>query len=183
MIEATALFTPWENFYVIVGSSGAALTGLQFVVMALVADARRKGSHETISAFGTPTIVHFCVVLATAALLSAPWHSVLAPTVILALGGVGGIGYVGVVAARTRRQKDYKPVLEDWVWHCVLPAIAYATLFAGAITMDRDDFGLFAIGATTLLLLLIGIHNAWDSVAYLAIEQNKAAPPSTDGAN
>ena len=26
----------WENFYVIVGSSAAALTGLQFVVMALV---------------------------------------------------------------------------------------------------------------------------------------------------
>jgi hypothetical protein len=28
----------WESFYVIVGSSSAALTGLQFVVIALVAD-------------------------------------------------------------------------------------------------------------------------------------------------
>jgi len=26
----------WENFYIIVGSSAGALTGLQFVVMALV---------------------------------------------------------------------------------------------------------------------------------------------------
>jgi hypothetical protein len=30
----------WDNFYVILGSSGAALTGLQFVVVALSADRR-----------------------------------------------------------------------------------------------------------------------------------------------
>src|SRR5476651_1868454 len=162
MQDAVALFTPWENFYVIVGSSGAALTGLQFVVMALVADTARKGSTETVDAFGTPTIVHFCVVLATAAMLSAPWHNALGPAVILALGGLCGVGYVGLVAARAQRQKDYKPVLEDWIWHCILPGIAYAMLFVGAITIGRE-FGLFAIGATSLLLLLVGIHNAWDS--------------------
>jgi hypothetical protein len=181
MIEATTLFTPWENFYVIVGSSGAALTGLQFVVMALVADAQRKGSSETVGAFGTPTIVHFCVVLATAALLSAPWHSVVAPAVVLALCGVGGVGYIGVVTGRARRQTLYKPVLEDWVWHFILPFIAYAMLFVGAVTMDRDDFGLFAIGGTTLLLLLIGIHNAWDSVAYVATEQYGTGQPLDSG--
>ena len=41
--------TDWQSFYVIVGSSGAALIGIQFVVMALVADMRRlvttKDSH------------------------------------------------------------------------------------------------------------------------------------------
>ncbi len=30
--------TPWANYYVIVGSSAGALTGLQFVVIALLAD-------------------------------------------------------------------------------------------------------------------------------------------------
>jgi len=37
----------WENFYVIVGSSAGALIGLQFVVIALIAEApiaRRIGS-------------------------------------------------------------------------------------------------------------------------------------------
>ena len=53
----------WESFYVIVGSSAAALTGLQFVVMALVAESRQQASSGTISAFGTPTIVHFCAAL------------------------------------------------------------------------------------------------------------------------
>ena len=39
MLDPVApLLSAWESFYVIVGSSGAALTGLQFVVIALVAD-------------------------------------------------------------------------------------------------------------------------------------------------
>ena len=32
------MLAAWESYYVIVGTSAAALTGLQFVVMALVAD-------------------------------------------------------------------------------------------------------------------------------------------------
>jgi hypothetical protein len=180
---ATTLFTPWESFYVIVGSSGAALTGLQFVVMALVADAQRKGSSETVHAFGTPTVVHFCMVLGTAAVLSAPWHSVTGPAVLLALCGLGGVGYAGIVTARARRQTSYKPVLEDWIWHSILPFVAYLCMAIGAITMGRPDgAGLFAIAAASLLLLFIGIHNAWDSVAYVATEQYGSRPPTSGGA-
>ena len=51
------LFPAWETFYVIVGSSAGALTGLMFVVIALVAEFR--GSERQIEAFGTPTVVHF----------------------------------------------------------------------------------------------------------------------------
>ena len=35
--------TQWESFYVIVGSSAGALTGLQFVVIALIAEAEAAG--------------------------------------------------------------------------------------------------------------------------------------------
>ena len=40
--RALATLKEWESFYVIVGSSGAALTGLQFVVMALIAVRKTK---------------------------------------------------------------------------------------------------------------------------------------------
>src|ERR671935_1501493 len=80
-------FAAWESFYVIVGSSGAALTGLQFVVIALVADVQPRGSAETIDAFGTPTVVHFSAVLLVAATLSAPWHTMLGPDFVLAATG------------------------------------------------------------------------------------------------
>src|SRR4051794_18165666 len=102
----------WGNFYVIVGSSAAALTGLQFVVMALVADAERRSTHREINAFGTPTVVHFCAALLVSAVLSAPWHALAGPAVTLGLCGVAGMAYVVTVVRRARRQTGYKPVME-----------------------------------------------------------------------
>jgi len=40
--------------------------------------------------------------------------------------------YLLVVLRRMLRQSGYKPVLEDWIWHQILPLIGYAMLFVGA---------------------------------------------------
>ena len=53
----------WETFYVILGSSAAALTGLMFVVIALRADSRAANDGGALRALATPTVVHFCAVL------------------------------------------------------------------------------------------------------------------------
>lgn len=169
-------FPNWESFYVIVGSSAGALTGLQFVVMALIADSRRNPSSDTISAFGTPTIVHFCVVLVLSAILSAPWPGLTGPSWLLGAAGAIGLVYVGMITLRTTRQKEYKPVLEDWVFHSILPGIAYALLLAGGILMmSRTTIALFMIGTMTVILLLVGIHNSWDTVTYIVVGDIKAA--------
>src|SRR4051812_33938416 len=107
----------WESFYVIVGSSAAALTGLQFVVIALVAESRARATTREIEAFATPTIVHFCVALFISATLSAPWRSVLGAGIAIVGAGLAGATYALVVARRARRQTGYKPVFEDWLWH------------------------------------------------------------------
>jgi hypothetical protein len=69
----------WDTFYVIVGSAAAALTGLQFVAMALISDVRRRDAAategETIGAFSTPTVGHFAAVLVIAAIMTSPWPS------------------------------------------------------------------------------------------------------------
>src|SRR2546422_1289623 len=86
--------------------------------------------------------------------------------------GVAGIVYMAVVIRRARRQKRYVPVLEDWLWHCAFPLIAYVTLLVAALVLRRDPPQcLLVIGATALLLLFIGIHNAWDAVTYIATQQ------------
>ena len=167
----------WESFYVIVGSSGAALTGLQFVVIALIADARTQGaaraqesSDQSIAAFGTPTIVHFCSVLLVSAILSAPWHGLSSVALTLGVCGLVGVVYGVIVVRRARRQTGYRPVWEDWLWHAVLPLIAYALILVSAIVLrSYPQRALFVIGATALLLLFIGIHNAWDTVTYIAV--------------
>jgi len=57
------------------------------------------------------------------------------------------------------------------VWHGVLPMTAYAALFVGAAGLSHDQiWALFLIAAVSLLLLGIGIHNAWDPVTYLATQ-------------
>ena len=75
MEEARSLLAVWESFYVIVGSAGGALTGLQFVVIALIAESRKQSTGREVAAFGTPTVVHFCTVLLVAAIVSAPWRA------------------------------------------------------------------------------------------------------------
>jgi hypothetical protein len=165
----------WESFYVIVGSSAAALTGLQFVVVALVAESRARSSSVEIDAFATPTIVHFCAVLMTAAVLSAPWDALSTAGLLLDACGAAGVAYVGIVTRRARRQTGYRPVVEDWVWHTALPFIGYAILLSGALALGRHaSAGLFAVAASSVLLLFIGIHNAWDTVTYVAFERMQA---------
>jgi hypothetical protein len=172
----------WESFYVIVGSSGAALTGLQFVVIALVAEANKQTGRgqesdgQSIAAFGTPTIVHFCAVLFVAAILSAPWPGLSSIGFALGVSGVVGLVYGVIVVRRARRQTGYRPVFEDWLWFAVLPLIAYALLLVSAISLpSHPQLAPFLIAATSLILLFVGIHNAWDSVTYIATERLPAS--------
>jgi hypothetical protein len=170
-MENVLPFSAWESFYVIVGSSAAALTGLQFVVIVLGAEVNKGSSNAVTRAFGTPTIVHFCAVLLLAAILSAPWPGVAVAGTALAVCGVVGFIYGLIVIRHALHQTDYQMVLEDWVCHCALPPIGYAMLFGAAITLQRHAAAsLFAIAGTSLLLLFVGIHNAWDAVTYIAID-------------
>jgi hypothetical protein len=168
-----SLLAPWDNFYVIVGSAAAALTGLQFVVIVLGADVG-IGSEGANRAFGTPTIVHFCAVLLFSAMLSAPWPSVRSAAWALGACALAGFVYTVGVFGHLRRQKDYVPVLEDWVWHTALPLVGYGSLVGVTIGLLVDPGpSLFVAGAASLLLLFVGIHNAWDAVTYVALRRRK----------
>jgi hypothetical protein len=169
--------THWESFYVIVGSSGAALTGLQFVVIALVVDVRKRSTEHEINAFATPTIVHFCSVLLVSAILSAPWATAGKPAAALVLLGAGGAAYALVIANRARKQTGYRPVMEDWVFHAVLPFAAYTAVAVAAATLGSHMTGaLFVIASMTLVLLFVGIHNAWDTVTFIAVGASQTKP-------
>jgi len=115
----------WSSDYVIVGSSGAALIGIQFVVMTLIANGRRRPTSEALNAFATPTIVHLAGALTVSAIMSAPWR--------------------------------------------------YAALAIGAaFPPSSTQLALFVIAAAALGLLLIGIHNAWDTVTHIVVPHEDA---------
>ena len=186
-MPAHEILGKWENFYVIVGSSAGALTGLQFVVMAIVADRPGRGGHQEIAAFGTPTVMHFMAVLLIGAIISAPWEELDHAAWIIGLFGLTGIIYSAIVARRAGRTERYQPVLEDWIFHVVLPFVAYILMLIAALTLTSFDTpALFAIGAASLILLSVGVHNAWDTVTFLALDMpgyDQAPKPGSPTAN
>ncbi|HEV3141870.1 MAG TPA: hypothetical protein VGY57_15200 [Vicinamibacterales bacterium] len=165
-------FTTWETFYVIVGSAAAAMTGLMFVAVALAVDV--NASTEPMDAFGTPTVVHFGTVLLVSMLMSAPWPAEWVAQLALGACGAAGLVYIFIVMQRARRQKEYEPVFEDWLFHTALPMVSYAGILAAAAGLARYPIRmLFPIAGATGLLMFSGIHNAWDTVTYLVARRVK----------
>ncbi len=96
-----------------------------------------------------------------------PWHAIGAPAVLWGVVGLGGLVYTGLVVRRMRAQTAYRPEGEDWLFHAALPFVAYGDLaVTSVVALSHVRGALFGVGAATLLLLCVGIHNAWDAVAY-----------------
>ena len=170
------LVSAWQNFYVIVGSSGGALVGIQFVVIALIASVRKQADLDSIGAFGTPTVVNFGGALTISAIMSAPWPSLFAVALALGACGLAGFVYALIVFRRARRQKDYQPVGEDWLWYVIFPCGLYVALVCAACFLGiLTRAALFMIGGASFGLLLIGIRNAWDSVTHFVVTSSSDA--------
>ena len=162
----------WDNFYVIVGSSAAGLTGLTFVVIALVADAgaMRVSGLRT---FITPIVLHFGSALWLSALLCVPGHTDLSLSICVTASGALMSPYAVATSYRMYRNRgQYRPVLEDWIWNAALPSLCYlALLAAGVGALQHPAPALYVIGGVALTLLFIGIHNAWDLAAWITVER------------
>lgn len=64
-------------------------------------------------------------------------------------------------------QTVYQPVFEDWLFQGILPFGAYVMLAVSAWVAHYDERpGMYLVGGAALLLLSIGIDNAWDAVTY-----------------
>ena len=174
MIQETAraALGGWEDFYLIVGSAAAALTGLQFVVITLISEAQSRTSTGALGAFATPTIVHFCAALFVSVVMCAPWPRLPEPAFVIGVGGAVGLVYTGIVVLRATRQTDYQMVTEDWIWHVTFPVVAYGVqLVAGFLLLRATVVASFAVAASSLLLVYIGIHNAWDTSTFMIEER------------
>ena len=76
----------------------------------------------------------------------------------------------------TRRVRTYAPDAEDWIWYTILPFVAYGGLVVAAILLRAHPVEvLFGIAGCALLLIFVGIHNAWDVVTFIVSGQ-LAAP-------
>ncbi len=147
----------WQNFFIIMGTATATLTGLMFVVTTLIAgiDAHLSTLNAAVSAYNTPTVVQFATVLLLAGILSAPWQTLSSLSLLLGLVGLGMVFYSIIVMRRMRRVPDYQSTLEDWLWYLVFPLLAHVLLIVAALVLPKNPAPiLYIIGLAMILLLL-----------------------------
>jgi hypothetical protein len=171
----------WGAFYTLTGTSAAALVGLMFVVITIVtsSEVRQATTRTGVGTFSTPTVVHFAVAMIISALLAAPWPSLVFPAMLLVFIGLLGISYLCTLISRQRSLDTYSPDIEDWVWFTILPLVAYALICGGGVFLAVGrSAGPFAYAAGVLLLMVIGIHNAWDVVTFLIVRDDESTKQS-----
>jgi len=179
------LLEGWENFYIIVGSSAGALIGLMFVVITLMADMPLSaGNIQAGNVFTTPSVIHFSVVLFLSAIISIPWSGAGVIAIFWGAVGICGVFYIIIVLLRFRGQTFYKPVFEDWLFHVLFPLAAYLLMaVAACVAHAYERAALFSVGAASLLLLFVGIHNAWDMVTHMVLTRRRQQEEDSKGGN
>jgi hypothetical protein len=178
-----ALLSAWQNFYILIGTAAATLTGLMFVATTLVAGLDRHVStlHAGVSAFSSPTVVHFCAVLLLAGILSAPWQAFSSLGFVLGLVGIGMVLYLLSVLRQMRKVPQYQTPLKDWFWYMVSPLGAYVAVIVAAFALPANPaLALYIVSAAMAALLFLGVHNAWDLVTYLAIQRSHSDNQNTE---
>lgn len=167
----------WHEFYFLLGTSAAALTGLMAVVISINPDTIADRPASGVRAFVTPTMVFFTTAFAVSALLLVPQLSLRSLAVLLAVTGIAGVAYL--VWARGHHYYLHGPAeldAEDWTFFIGLPYLGYLLLIVAAVGIWlHAGFGAPTLAITTMLLLVIGIHNAWDLVIWLAQQRRKSS--------
>jgi hypothetical protein len=178
------MFYGWDNFFLMVGPSAASLIGLLFVVVTLTAGRERSSALRGAALYLTPTVFHFGVVLAVAAVAMAPGLTVGETGLLIAALAVFGLGYTAQIGWRLYRADDgAKPHWSDfWTYGAAPPVIYLFLLAADALVFWRADLAAYGVAVTLLILLFTGIRNAWDLVTWMApgaATVDAALPPAT----
>jgi hypothetical protein len=165
------MFRDWENFYFLLGSAGAGLIGLLFVVVTLTAGIDRSRALRASGLYMTPTAFHFGAVLCTAAVAVAPRLS--AETTGAIFGAIALLGFAHGVRASmgiaAMNRGDGAPHWSDFWTYGIIPTLAYVALCAVSLALGLGrEWAVEAAGALLLALLVIGIRNAWDLVTWMA---------------
>jgi hypothetical protein len=173
---APAMFEGWENYYLMIGPSAAALIGLMFVVVTLTAGRERDQLDRGKRLYTSPIVWHLAVVLVLSGAASAP-------TVSPRLFGIATAGFallgmaLGIRSAVGIHQAQYSgpdSLFDTW-WYGIIPGLVYVGLGAAAVAvLDGASWSASAVAAALMALLLVSIHAEWDLVTFLA----PLAPPS-----
>ncbi|HZZ92413.1 MAG TPA: hypothetical protein VFE23_07615 [Usitatibacter sp.] len=170
----------WHDFYLVVGTGATTLTGLLFVIVSLGPHVLSRHKSTGVRAFVSPVAAHFTYVLVISALMLAPEIPRLILAGAVGAAGLGGIVFTTWTRAHQRWRANGLSNL-DWVWFVGMPYLCFASLLVSSACLAwHGDLGLFGIGATSVLLIVVGIRNAWDLALWIS-RQPRPGPREEKG--
>ena len=176
-ISPAELLRDWHDFYVLAGTGSATLVGLMFVAASIGASYFTERHRLPLTAFLTPTVMHFAAVLFICLVVMIPihdWHTIGG---LLGAIGLAGVIYCGRILLQIIVGNRFKVDFGDRLFYALVPPLGHLLLLTSAVLLfSRCAAGSAVLAAALLTLLVAGIRNAWDMTLWIAI---KAPTPGT----
>ena len=174
------LLHDWHDFYLLVGTASATLVGLMFVAVSIGTSVFNEDRSPGMTAFITPTVVHFAAVLFTCLLVTIPTQSWRTLGILLGAGGLAGSIYCGRLGIAIIIRHRFNVDVIDRLFYALLPLLGYLlALIAAVLLFMQSAASANLIAAAVLTLLFAGIRNAWDMMVWIVIKTPSASgPPS-----
>jgi hypothetical protein len=164
MVPLAEALASWRSFYELLGTASATMIGLLFVAATVGSGSFSMQRRAPLRVFLSASVVHFSGVLAVCLIVMAPSSSQTFFGLLIIAGGLFGLAYYAATWRDTVRDGMLKRIdLEDRIWYAFLPVAGYLSETAsGALLTSRLPVGWSVLALAMGMLLLIGIHNAWD---------------------
>jgi len=169
MLSLSQALRQWHDFYALVGGAAATLVALMFVAASIGAGVFTMKHQAGVRSFLSPTVVHFTAILVICLFANIPTDNGTLLSVLFGCVGLVGLAYSGWVWQRMLKHGIAASIDNvDRLWYALLPVPAYLTVIAAGARLWRGHArSLDVLAAALILLLLIGIRNAWDMTVWI----------------
>jgi hypothetical protein len=154
----------WHEFYSLLGTASATMVGLLFVAVSVGSGVFTSDRQAPLRMFLSASVVNFTSMLLVSLIVLAPLRSWVLFGVLVLGGGLFGLCYSCMALRDAVRDGLVKQIqLDDRIWYMALPVVGYLfEAVSGLVLALGLDMGCVALALSMGLLLVVGIHNAWD---------------------
>jgi hypothetical protein len=160
----TDTFGAWHEFYALLGAASATMVGLLFVAASVASGVFSADRRAPLRMFLSASVVHFAGILAVSLIVLAPLQNWLLLGALILGCGIFGLIYYAMTWRDTMQDGLIASLeLDDRIWYAILPVIGYGLETAtGVMLVMGLAAGCPALAVAMAVLLVVGIHNAWD---------------------
>jgi hypothetical protein len=154
----------WHEFYALLGAASATLVGLLFVAASVGSGAFSSGRTAPLRIFLSSSVIHFSSIVIVCLVVLAPGQNWVSFGAMIAGCGIFGVAYYCLTWRDSVRDGLSQAIdMEDRIWYGILPLIGYLfETVSGIMLISRMNVGCIALALSMGMLLVVGIHNAWD---------------------